>query len=405
MALKGRMVVGQSGGPTAVINASLAGVVLETRRHPEIEGIYGSLGGILGIIDENMIDLGREPPEVIEGLRSTPSAILGSCRYKLSAKDYERILEVFRAHSIRYFLYIGGNDSMDTAHRMVRFAAQRKYRLVVMGIPKTIDNDLAYTDHCPGYGSAARFTALSVRDAGRDTEAIGSVDSVKIVETMGRNSGWLTAASALAREDPDDAPHLIYVPERPLNLNRFLEDVQRVYERLHHVVVAVCEVMKDDGGNVLGESRLPVDMDAFGHPQVGGAADLLCQLIKGRLGLKARFDKAGTIQRVFMAAASPVDVQEAALVGEMAVRHAVEGVTDRMVTLERIADEPYQCTTGLVELAKVANLERTLPDEFLSPSGNDVAAAFTRYVAPLLGGPLPPYVRLAKYPVARRVAD
>jgi 6-phosphofructokinase 1 len=274
-----------------------------------------------------------------------------------------------------------------------------------MGIPKTIDNDLPYTDHCPGYASAARFTALSVRDAGRDTEAIGSVDSVKIVETMGRNAGWLTAASALAREDRDDAPHLIYVPDRPLNLDRFLEDVQQVYERLHHVVVAVCEVMRDDKGNVLGESRLPGDVDAFGHPQVGGAADILCQLIKGRLGLKARFDKAGTIQRVFMATASPVDVQEAALVGEMAVRHAVEGAGDRMVTLERAADEPYRCTTGLVELAKVANQERPLPDEFLSPSGNDVTAAFIRYAAPLLGGPLPPYVRLAKYPVARRVAD
>ena len=405
MALKGTMVIGQSGGPTAVINASLAGAVLEAKRHPEIEGIYGSLNGILGVIHEDMIDMGRERLEVIEGLRSTPSAILGSCRYKLSAEDYERILAVFRAHDIRYFFYAGGNDSMDTAHRLGQLAAERKYQLVVMGIPKTIDNDLPHTDHCPGYGSAARFTALSVRDSGRDTEAIGSVDSIKIIETMGRNAGWLTAASALAREDRDDAPHLIYVPERPLNLDRFLEDVQLVYQRLHHVVVAVCEVMKDENGNVVAESRLPGDVDDFGHPQVGGVAGVLCRLVKSRLGLKARFDKAGTIQRVFMATASPVDVQEAALVGEMAVRHAVEGVTDRMVTLERTADEPYQCTTGLVELAKVANLERPLPDEFLSPSGNDVTAAFTRYAAPLLGGPLPPYVRLAKYPVARRVAD
>ena len=202
-----------------------------------------------------------------------------------------------------------------------------------------------------------------------------------------------------------DAPHLIYVPERPLNLDRFLEDVQRVYERRGHAVVAVCEGMKDESGNVLAESKLPIDVDAFGQAQRGGVADFLCQLVRGRLGLKARFDKAGTIQRVFMATASPVDVQEAALVGEMAVRHAVEGVTDRMVTLERVADEPYQCTTGLVELAEVANQERLLPDEFLSPSGNDVTAAFTRYAAPLLGGPLPPYARLAKYPVARRVAD
>jgi len=405
MGLKGTMVIGQSGGPTAVINASLAGAVLEAKRRPEIEGIYGSLDGILGVIHENMIDLGRERPDVIEGLRSTPSAVLGSCRYKLSDEDYERILAVFRAHDVRYFFYIGGNDSMDTAHRLGQLAAERKYPLVVMGIPKTVDNDLPHTDHCPGYGSAGRFTALSVRDAGRDSEAIGNVDSVKIIEIMGRNAGWLTAASALAREDPGDAPHLIYVPERPLNLDRFLEDVQRVYERRRHAVVAVCEGMKDDSGNVLAESRLPIDVDAFGQAQRGGAADLLCQLVRGRLGLKARFDKAGTIQRVFMATASPVDVQEAALVGEIAVRHAVEGVTDRMVTLERVADEPYQCTTGLVELARVANQERLLPDEFLSPSGNDVTAAFIRYAAPLLGGPLPPYARLAKYPVARRAAD
>jgi 6-phosphofructokinase len=404
-ALKGTMVIGQSGGPTAVINASLAGAVLEAKRHPEIEGIYGALDGILGVIHENMVDLGRERPEVIEGLRSTPSAILASCRYKLAAADYERILAVFRAHNVRYFLYIGGNDSMDTAHRLGRLAAEKKHRLVVMGIPKTVDNDLACTDHCPGYGSAARFTALSVRDAGRDSQAIGSVDSVKIIEIMGRNAGWLTAASALAREDPDDAPHLIYVPERPLNLARLLEDVQRAYDRRHYVVVAVCEGVKDESGNVLAESRLPIDVDAFGQGQRGGAADVLCQLIKSRLGLKARFDKAGTIQRVFMATASPVDVKEAALVGEMAMRHAVAGVTDRMVTLERIADDPYQCTTGLVELAKVANAERLLPDEFLSPSGNDVTAAFTAYARPLLGGPLPPYARLARYPVARRLAD
>jgi len=403
--LKGTMVVGQSGGPTAVINASLAGAVLEAKRHPEITSIYGSLDGILGVIHENMTDLGRERPEVIEGLQSTPSAALGSCRYKLAAEDYERILAVFRAHDVRYFFYIGGNDSMDTAHKLGQLATERKYPLVVMGIPKTVDNDLPHTDHCPGYGSAARFTALSVRDAGRDSEAIGNVDSVKVIEIMGRNAGWLTAASALAREGAGDAPHLIYVPERPLNLDRFVEDVQRVYERRGHAVVAVCEGMKDESGNVLAESKLPVDVDAFGQAQRGGVADLLCQLVRARLGLKARFDKAGTIQRVFMATASPADVKEAALVGEMAVRHAVDGVTDRMVTLERVTDEPYQCTTGLVELADVANQERLLPDEFLAPSGNDVTAAFTRYAAPLLGGPLPPYARLARYPVARRVAD
>ena len=400
--LRGKMVIGQSGGPTAVINASVAGAVLEAQRHAEIEGIYGSLEGILGVINENMIDLGQEPPAVIAGLSRTPAAILGSCRYKLTPDDYERILTVFRAHDIRYFFYIGGNDSMDTAHRLAELAAAEKYDLAVMGIPKTIDNDLPFTDHCPGYGSAARFTALAVRDAGRDTEAIGSVDKVKIIEVMGRNAGWLTTAAALAREEADDAPHLIYVPERPLNIDRFLQDVQRVYDRLHHVVVAVTETLRDEKG-LLVEATQPKDIDSFGHPQRGGVADYLCRLVKERLGMKARFDKAGTIQRSFMAAASPVDVQEAILAGEAAVRQAVSGMTDRMVTLERLANDPYQCVTGLVELAKVANTERPLPDEFLAPSGNDITDAFAAYARPLLGGPFPPYARLTKQAVPRRL--
>ena len=402
--LRGKMVIGQSGGPTAVINASLAGAVLEAQRHAEIEGIYGALEGILGVINENMIDPAQEPPAVIAGLSRTPSAILGSCRYKLTSDDYERILTVFRAHNIRYFFYIGGNDSMDTAHRLAELAAAEKYDLAVMGIPKTIDNDLPFTDHCPGYGSAARFTALAVRDAGRDTEAIGSVDKVKIIEVMGRNAGWLTAAAALAREETDDAPHLIYVPERPLNLDRFLQDVQRVYDHLHHVVVAVTETLRDEKG-LLVEATQPKDIDSFGHPQRGGVADYLCRLVKERLGMKARFDKAGTIQRSFMAAASPVDVQEAILAGEAAVRQAVSGVTDRMIILERLSNDPYQCVTGLVELAKVANTERPLPDEFLAPSGNDVTDAFIAYARPLLGGPFPPYARLTKQAVPRRLGD
>lgn len=400
---RGAMVIGQSGGPTAVVNASLAGAVQEAVRHPEIEGIYGALDGALGVINESLIDLGRERPEVIEGLKRTPSAALGSCRHKLAPEDYERILAVFRAHNVRYFFYIGGNDSMDTAHRLGRLAEERRYDLAVIGVPKTIDNDLVCTDHCPGYPSVARFTALSVRDAARDTEAIGIVDTVKIVETMGRDAGWITAAAALARDEPDDAPHLIYVPEQPLIIDHFLEDVQRVYDRLGRVVVVVCEGARGEGGSALVESREAVDVDAFGHAQRGGVAAYLCELIKRRLGLKARFDKAGTIQRVFMAAASPIDVEEAALVGEMAVRHAVGGATDRMVTLERLSDDPYRSTTGLVELSCVANAARRLPDGFLAPSGHDVSPAFLDYVRPLLGGPLPPYVRLAKHPVPRRL--
>jgi 6-phosphofructokinase len=359
--MKGKMVIGQSGGPTAVINASLAGALREAQRHPEIDGVYGALHGIQGVIDEQMIDLGREPREVIERMQGTPAAILGSCRYKVAADEYERILGVLRAHDIRFFFYIGGND----------------------------------------YGSAARFTALSVRDAGRDTEAIGIVDNVKIVEIMGRNAGWLTAAAALAREEADDAPHLIYVPERSLRLDALLQDVQRIYQRLGYVVVAAAETLRDEDGHILTRT-ISSDVDSFGHPQRGGVADFLCQVIKERLGLKARFDKAGTIQRSFMAAASPVDVGEAVLVGEAAVRHAVAGITNRMVTLERVSDDPYECTTGLVDLARVANAERHLPNEYLASSGNDVTQAFIGYARPLIGGPLPPYARLTRHQLPPR---
>jgi 6-phosphofructokinase len=398
---KGKMVIGQSGGPTAVINASLAGALREAQRHPEIDGVYGALHGIQGVINEEMIDLGREPREVIERMPGTPAAILGSCRYKVAADEYERILGVLRAHDVRFFFYIGGNDSMDTAHKLAEAAAEERYDLAVVGIPKTIDNDLLFTDHCPGYGSAARFTALSVRDAGRDTEAIGIVDNVKIVEIMGRNAGWLTAAAALAREEADDAPHLIYVPERSLHLDALLQDVQRIYDRLGYVVVAATETLRDEDGHILTRT-ISSDVDSFGHPQRGGVAEYLCQVVKERLGLKARFDKAGTIQRSFMAAASPVDLGEAVMVGEAAVRHAVAGVTNRMVTLERVSDDPYECTTGLVDLAGVANAERHLPDEYLAAAGNDVTQAFIGYARPLIGGPLPPYARLTRHPLPPR---
>ncbi|MFQ6057324.1 MAG: 6-phosphofructokinase [Anaerolineae bacterium] len=403
--LRGKVVIGQSGGPTAAINASLVGAVQEALRHEEIEEVYGALHGIEGVLKEELVDLGRESPETIEGLRRTPSAALGSCRYRVTTEDYERILEVFQAHNVRYFFYIGGNDSMDTAHKIGQLADETGYELRCMGIPKTIDNDLAYTDHCPGYGSVARFIAMATRDAGKDTEAIGIVDKVKIIECMGRNAGWITAASVLGKEDEDDAPHLIYVPERPIIVDRFLDDVQRVYDRLGYVVIAVCEGAKGPDGKTLVESRRAVDVDAFGHAQRGGVADFLCQVIKDRLGLKARFDKPGTIQRMSMVCASPVDLEEAYLVGQMAVRHAVEGVSDCMVTLVRESDEPYRCTTGLVELEKVALAEKLLPDEYIDPTGNFVTQAFIRYARPLIGGPLPSYARLEKHAVAKLVTD
>lgn len=394
--LKGKAIMAQSGGPTAVINCSIAGVIEEARRYRDITGIYGAVNGILGVLNEEIVDLKREKAAVIRGLCSTPSAALGSCRKKLSDEDMGRILEVFRRYGIRYFFYIGGNDSMDTANKISILARRENYEIRVMGIPKTVDNDLVITDHCPGYGSVARFNAISIRDAWFDTQAIYQPDTVKIYETMGRNTGWIAAASALAREKKDDAPHLIYLPERPLNLDSFLEDVKAVYEKLRKVFIVVSEGIVGEDGNPISSSSSSVDVDSFGHVQYGGAAEFLCNLIKARLKLKARFDKPGTIQRVAMDRSSPVDRREAYLVGVAAVRHAVKGDSDFMVTLVREKRGKYRCRTGLARLEDVANKVKYLPQEFIASSGNDVTSQFIRYVRPLVGGELPPYARLRK---------
>jgi ATP-dependent phosphofructokinase / diphosphate-dependent phosphofructokinase len=396
MALKGNLVVGQSGGPTAVINASLYGVVAEAKAHAEITGVYGSLSGILGVLNENLADLGAENDTELARLRTTPSAALGSCRKKLKSEDYARILEVFRAHNVRYFCYIGGNDSADTTNRVGALAQESGYDLRVIGIPKTIDNDLAFTDHCPGYGSVARFWAMAVRGAGKDTEAIGIVDNVKVIETMGRNAGWITASCALAREHEDDAPHLIYLPERPFRQEAFLADVKRVYDRLGYCVVAVCEGLQNEKGELITASTNALDVDSFGHPQLGGVSDYLCKLIANNLGIKARYDKPGTIQRMMAEAASTVDLAEAELVGRTAVRLAIEGVTAKMVTLERTGNHPYTCTTGLADLEAVANAEKPVPEEFINAAGNYVTPAFLEYARPLMGEPLAPFARLEK---------
>jgi 6-phosphofructokinase 1 len=394
MALRGNLLVGQSGGPTAVINASLAGVIEEAGKHSEIGEVYGAVRGVEGLLEEEMVDLGAEAEEAISLLPNTPAAALGSCRRKLTDGDYERLLAILKAHDVRYLCYIGGNDSADTTHRIGRFAAEAGWEMRVVGIPKTVDNDLGYTDHCPGYGSVARFNALAARDAGLDTLALHTVDTVKIIETMGRNSGWITAAAALARQEPGDAPHLIYLPERPFDVDRFLADVKGEVEKGRGCVVAVCEGLKDAEGNVLVSFKHAVGTDSFGHKQLGGVGDHLVSLIAERLGIKARFDKAGTIQRAFGLGQSEVDVAEAKMVGVAAVARACEGVSDQMITLERVSQSPYRCETGLAPLAEVANAERPVPDEFISEGGNDVTAAFLEYARPLIGGPLPSYARL-----------
>jgi len=402
--MKGNVLIAQSGGPTAVINASCAGIVQEALKHrKEIGDVYGAVNGILGVLKEELLDLKQEDAGTIELLKRTPASALGSCRYKLSDKDYDRVLSVLKAHDIRYSFFIGGNDTMDTASKVNQLARQAGYELRVIGVPKTVDNDLVGTDHCPGYPSVARWLAIAVRAAGLDTKAIYTSDPVKIIETMGRDSGWITAATALARETPDDPPHLIYLPERPFVREKFISDVKKVYEKTGYAVIAVCEGLRDPEGKILVESKAKVDVDAFGHIQLGGVADFLSNVIKTDLGIKARFDKPGTIQRVSMVCASEVDIEEAYEAGRTAVDKAIRGETGYMISLQRTPGKKYQCTMGMVELGKVANVRRTVPDEFISQDGTDMTPAFIDWLRPLIKPGLPAYAHLKRLRVEKRV--
>jgi len=393
------LLVAQSGGPTAVINSSLVGVIDEARNWPEIGLVIGAERGIKGVLEEKLLDLYRESPATLQALRWTPSAALSTSRHKLQPGDLERIVDVFERYNIGYFCYIGGNDSMDTANRLGELAQAQGYGLQVMGIPKTVDNDLVETDHCPGYGSAARFVAATLRDAGLDTEAGAASTPVKFIEIMGRHAGWLAAATALAREGrPDAAPQLIYVPERPVTLATILSDVERVVKRLGYAVVAVSEGIRDPEGNFLAASE---SVDAFGHQQLGGVSVYLADQVTHVLGLKARFEKPDTMQRACTALISPVDAEEAYQVGRAAVRALREGYTAQMVNLIREPGPVYRVHTGLVPLEKVANRERLLPPEFMASPEEGATEAFLAYARPLIGPPLPIHARLERYPLAR----
>ena len=400
--LKGSLVVGQSGGPTTVINSSLLGVIQEAMQHDCIQGIYGARWGIRGVLDEELIDLEREDDTVLEALLHTPSAALGTVRYKLKEQDYARILEVFRAHNVRYFLYIGGNDSMNTAHRMHKLAEAGGYELRAVGIPKTVDNDLAHTDHCPGYGSAARFVAMAVRDTGWDTESMGSSAPVKIVEIMGRDAGWLTAAAALAKHEEEDAPHLVYVPERPVSVEQIGHDVVACMEKHGRAVIALSEGARDETGETIGAHAASVDVDAFGHRLKGGAVEYLSQVLRDIVGVKVRYDRPNYLQRSFACAVSLVDREEAYQAGRRGVRAAVEGHSNVMVALVREPGPEYRCTTALAPLGEIADVARTLPDDFMNEAGNLPTERFLEYARPLIGEPLTRYTRLKKVLIPKR---
>ena len=414
--LKGKAVVAQSGGPSTVINSSLCGVIQACMKSGSIDAVYGAHNGILGVLTEDLFDITRESAETIEGLRRTPSAAAGSCRYKLksledSRKDYERILEVFRAHNVRYFFYIGGNDSMDTADKIVQLAAETNYEMRVMGVPKTIDNDLAETDHTPGYGSEVKYLATTVMESGRDTEALYTFDTATVVEAMGRNAGWITAGTAVAARTPEDAPHLVYVPEIPFSVDQFVSDCKEVVRRLGGVVVLAAEGLKDTRGQYITAQGGKFAKDSFGHVQLGGVAETLKAIIEQEVGVKCRCNKPGTAQRNAMHFASLTDVNEAWLVGAQAVKEAVSGRSGFMVTLIRESNDPYTVTTGRANLSVVANGEKYLPRDFMNRAGNHISQKCRKYVTPLLRGEapidigpdgLPEYVRFRRFPVEKK---
>lgn len=402
--MKGNVLISQSGGPTAVINSSCSGIVREVLKHQDkFNRVYGAVNGILGVLNEELADLSKEDALTIELLRQTPSSALGSCRYKLSEKDYDRVLQVIEAHNIRYCFFIGGNDTMDTANKVDKLLKERKWEAYVNGIPKTVDNDLMETDHCPGYASAAKWLAIATRDAGLDTKAIYTSDTIKIIETMGRDSGWMAAATALARDEDSDPPHLIYLPERPLNPEKFLADVKKVHSKLGYAVIAVSEGLRGEDGKVLVESKSKIDLDAFGHGQRGGVADYLCHLIADNLKLKARFDKPGTIQRVSMVCASEVDLKEAYEVGRKAVKEAIAGRSGNMITLLRVNGNKYRFRAGTVALDKVTNRAKPMPDMFINKAGNNVTREFIDWLRPLLGSPLIEYAHLKRNLVKKKL--
>ena len=397
----GNMVIAQSGGPTAVINQSLVGAILEARRRPMIRHIYGSLHGLKGILDEHFCDLNRETVQNLEKVAQTPSSALGSVRKKPTPEECEKVFQVLQRYDIRYFFYIGGNDSAETAHIVNEAARRAGYPMSCFHICKTIDNDLRRNDHTPGFGSAARFVALAFLGDNLDNRAL---PGVKINVVMGRHAGFLTAASALARQHQDDGPHLIYLPERPFDLDRFAEDVQAVYARLGRCVVAISEGISDEHGEPIA-AKFIQEVDSHGNKQLSGSGalgDLLARIIKEKAGIgRVRVDTFGYLQRSFAGVVSEVDAREARAVGTAAVRFATTGdVTSGSTAICRVPGRSYRVRIERVPLSAVAKETQHMPNKFICRSGNDVTPAFVAYAKPLVG-PLPKMGRLRAVPVRR----
>ena len=394
MKLEGKVVIAQGGGPTAVINQSLVGITLEARKFVQVTRVYGSLYGVRGIVDEEFVDLTQETTHNLEQVANTPSSALLSTRDKPDEKYCKEIFKVLKAYDARYFFYIGGNDSADTVRIVNEEADKADYEFRAIHVPKTIDNDLVLSDHTPGYGSAARFVASAFTGVNLDNRAL---PGVYIGVVMGRNAGFLTAASALAQKYPDDGPHLIYMPERPFNQETFLRDVQKVYDRYGRCVVAVSEGIVDENGvpmmTILSKNT---EVDAHGNVQLSGTGvlgDLLSDLVRTRLKIKrVRSDTFGYLQRSFIGCVSGVDQREAREVGERAAHYAIWYNLDGSISIQRTGF--YSVNYQLENLSDIAGKTRHMPDEYINESGNGVTDAFKYYLRPLLGSGFPTAHRL-----------
>jgi 6-phosphofructokinase 1 len=392
--LVGNLLVGQSGGPTAVINASLAGVLQEAGKHECIEEIYGGLNGILGILNEELIDINEQKAKTIEGLRYTPAAALGTCRYKIdfkkkpedAARDMDRLFEVFKAHNIRYFFYIGGNDSQDTSHKIHLEALKRGWDMRVIGVPKTIDNDLPHTDSCPGYGSVIKYNAATVMEIGLDVSSMATDDgSCCIVEVMGRAAGWIAAGTVIAKRDPSDPPHIILLPEVPFNEEKFLARVKETVDAQHYCIVVVGEGLKNEAGEEIGADK--TRLDAFGHPVLSGAADALAEIVQGKLDTKTRTVKLGYAQRAAEHYASATDSNNAYACGVAGVKAAVDGKSGFMVKIIRNGNNgSIKWETGLQDLGDIANVEHFIPRDWVTEDGFLPNEKFVSYARPLIEG-------------------
>ena len=398
--VKGNMLIGQSGGPTVVINQSLVGAVLEALKHPEIEGIYGARHGMKGILAEDFVDLRQETFDTLEAVAMTPASALGTARKKPSPEECAKVFGILKKYNIRYYFYIGGNDSAESANIVNENAMLVGYDLRCYHIPKTIDNDLCENDHTPGFASAAKFVACASMGDNLDSRAL---PGVKINVIMGRHAGFLTAAAALARVYPDDGPHLIYLPERPFAIARFVSDIEKVYARLGRCIVAISEGIADAQGQAIA-SQFIKEVDSHGNAQLSGSGalgDLLANEVKAHTKItRVRADTFGYLQRSFPGVTSAVDAREARKVGMLAVKYAVTKKHSGSIAIGRKPGEKYQATFKRVPLASVAKVTRHMPDEFIAPEGNDVTEAFLAYARPLVG-PLPKIGRLHAVPVVK----